>query len=286
LLNAISNNAYSRDLAVECKQLVLSPNIIMIWEERAKVFEAYYKDKGGITFATIYDAIDPKGKVQGKWENLGGPSAWGFIKIGHTDPTQSNGGTMTLMLMANNYYRKTSPITAQDVTDTGFLNWMTTFEQAVTKPLLSSAGLFANDVIARGPAAYDFVVVYEALGIEQYKNAVGRHGQALRLIYPAFNLYTNHPLCLVNHPAITAQQRDAARKFQAFLLTPDIQKLALTYGWRPADVSIPIFGANTPFDSTDLKAAGISTDVGQEIQVPSGDVINQLLFAWQRATAQ
>src|SRR5262249_45533840 len=56
LLNGASKTAMNRDLAVNCKPLVLSPLVIMIWEDRAKVFEAYYKDKGGITISNLYDA--------------------------------------------------------------------------------------------------------------------------------------------------------------------------------------------------------------------------------------
>src|SRR5262249_7371198 len=45
LLNSDSKNSVNRNLAISCKRLVLSPLVIMVWEDRAKVFEAYYKDK-------------------------------------------------------------------------------------------------------------------------------------------------------------------------------------------------------------------------------------------------
>jgi hypothetical protein len=286
LLNSVTKNSLSRDLAVDCKRLVISPTVIMVWEDRAKVFDTYYKDKGGITFANLIAALDPQGEINGKWEKLGGSSRWGLIKVGHTHPMESNSGTMILITLANNFYQKVGAVSVAEITDDKFVNWLKIVEQAVTVPLIRSTGLLADDVIAKGPASYDFVLVYEALAIEHYKNAVGRHGQPLRIVYPTFNMYTDHPLCVIDHPAITQRQREAAHKFQEFLLTPEIQKLALTYGWRPGDPTIPIFGAGSAFDSADLKTAGVSADVGQELRVPDGNTINQLLTVWRRNASQ
>jgi ABC-type sulfate transport system substrate-binding protein len=125
-------------------------------------------------------------------------------------------------------------------------------------------------------------VVYEALAIEHFKNAVGRTGQQLRIVYPAYNLYSDHPLCLIDHPSITTAQRDVARRFQSYLLSDEIQRLALNYGYRPANLSIALFGGNTPFDDVDLKAAGLKADIGQELVIPSGDTITTLIEVWRR----
>jgi hypothetical protein len=278
LLN--SRNQMGKELATSCKRLVLSPLVIMAWEDRAKVFETAYKDKGGITFVNIFDAVDRNGTAKGRWDAIDGNASWGFIKIGHTDPETSNSGMMMLLGMANNYFARREKITTPETADAKFITFMTEIEKSVTTPLGSSTGTFMNDVIVKGPSSYDFVVVYEALALENYKNAVGRQGQPLRIVYPTFNLYSDHPLCIVDHPAITQAERDAAVRLQDFLLTPDIQKLAVTYGWRSADPGVPIFGANTLFD--DPQAAGLSTDVGQEMQIPDGDVLLNLLTSWRR----
>jgi hypothetical protein len=282
LLNAISATSLNRDLAVSCKRLVISPLVIMLWEDRAKVFETYYKDKGDITLRNLADALDPQGQINGKWDAIGGSSKWGLIKVGHTNPLQSNSGVMALIAMANNYYGRATALSVSDITGDSFIAWLSSIEKALTTPLISSTGNFANDVIIKGPSSYDFVIVYEALAIEHYRNAVGKQGQALRIVYPEYNLYSDHPLCLIDHPLITERQKAAALKFQEFLLQPDIQKLALTYGFRPADPTVPTFGTGSDFDSADLKAAGLSTDVGQELQLPDGNTLNQLLTVWRR----
>jgi ABC-type Fe3+ transport system substrate-binding protein len=280
LLN--SQNQMNKELAASCKRLVLSPLVIMAWEDRAKVFEAAYKDKGGITFSNLFDAVDRKGKAQGKWENIGGDPAWGYIKLGHTDPSSSNSGMMLLLGLANNFYGRTQALTVPEITDSKFVYFMTEIEKAVTTPLGSSTGTFMDDVVTKGPSSYDFVLVYEALALEKYKAAIGRQAQPLRIVYPAYNLYSDHPLCLIDHPSITADQRTAAVKLQQFLLTPEIQKLAVKYGFRPADSNIPIFGAGSSFDDPDIKNAGVSANVGQEMQIPAGNVLLQLLNTWRR----
>lgn len=280
LLN--SKNQLGKELATSCKRLVLSPLVIMAWEDRAKAFETSYQNKGGITFTNLFDAVDRAGTAKGRWDAIGGKTDWGYIKIGHTDPDSSNSGMMMLLGLANNFYGRTQALTSAETTDDKFIKFLIEIEKSVTTPLGASTGTFMNDVIVKGPSSYDFVIVYEALALENYKNAVGRQGQPLRIIYPAFNLYSDHPLCLIDHPSITPVQRAAAQRFQEFLLTPEIQKLAVTYGFRPADPGVAIFGSATYFDDPDIKAAGLSANVGQEMQIPAGDVLINLLNSWRR----
>src|SRR5262249_34436405 len=154
----------------------VSPLVIVVWADRAAAFENYYKDKGGITFDNLYDALHSD-TIKGSWSAIGGSSKWGLIKIGHTDPETSNSGVMDLLAMANNYYKRTTPLKVEDITDQAFVDWMSTIEKAVTTPLISSTGTFVNDVIIKGPASYDFIIAYEALAIENYKNAEGKQGQ-------------------------------------------------------------------------------------------------------------
>lgn len=281
----LQSNSTIPDIITQCQRLVLSPLVIIAWEDRAKVFEVQYKDKGGITFQNIVAALTDPALEQGKWSKLsGGQEAWGFIKVGHTNPQTSNSGVMMLVAMANNLYDKRAPITDAEATQTALQTFLAGFNSGLTPPAGDSTGTLMNDVVIKGPSSYDFVVVYEALALENYKNAVGRQGQPLRIIYPKFNVYSDHPMCVVNHPSLTQAQKDTALKLQQFLLTPDMQKLAVTYGYRPADVSIPIFGVNppSPFDDAQLKAAGVGTNIGQELQLPGGGTLFNLLQTWQR----
>lgn len=142
LLNtATKAGPLNRDLAINCKPLVLSPLVIMVWEDRAKVFEAYYKNKGGITLTNLYDALTSK-DVGGLWSKLGGSDKWGLIKIGHTDPQKSNSGIMFLIALANNVYSRTAPIQIKDITDAQFTSVLSTLENSEPDSrLISSTGV-------------------------------------------------------------------------------------------------------------------------------------------------
>jgi Ca-activated chloride channel homolog len=282
LLNGESNVRLGRDLAIECQSLVLSPLVIVGWKERVDTFEAFYNDQGGLSFRNLYAALDPSGDINGNWDALGG-SFGGLIKLGYTNPQRSNSGVMMLVALANGYFdRSNPPVTSSDVTTPDFVAFLRTISNAVSQPLRDSTGDLMRDFIAKGAASYDFLIVYEALAIEYYDAAVGRQRQNLRVIYPEYTLYSDHPQCVVDHPSISAIQRSAAEQFQQFLLSEDIQRLALTYGYRPADLKIPIFGANTAFDNPDLQAAGIGAVNFTEIVEPAGATINDLITVWQR----
>ncbi|HVO69603.1 MAG TPA: substrate-binding domain-containing protein [Aggregatilineaceae bacterium] len=283
LLNG-TNQMNSDHLATNCKSLVLSPLVFFAWQDRADAFSKKYPD--GVNFGNLYDAFNPKGTIKGTWGTLGGNPNWGLIKLGHTDPRKSNSGIMMLVAMANNMYKTTKAVTGAQVSDAAFQDYVNVIESGINPPLISSTGTFADDVIAKGPAAYDVVVVYEALGIENFDRAQGRQQQSLHVFYTPFNLYSDHPFCTIDHPAITQKQRDAAQKLQDFLLSQDIQRLALKYGFRPADTSIAIFSSDpsnpSPFDK--YKSNGISSDIGQLIAIPDGPTINNLLAVWSRNT--
>ena len=291
-LNA--QNTFGKNLAVQCKLLVISPLVIISWSERSKAFKEYYKDKGGITLANLADALDPNGKIKGKWANLtSDPKAqqWGLINFGHTDPFQSNSGLMTLVLMGNNFFQQQNAVTTAQVTNDAFDSWMTILEKANMAEgnafAASGTGNLMTDFIRKGPAQYDFIIAYESLAIDNYQNALQTANQGLTITYPAFDIQSDHPMCLIDHPSITQAQHDAAIKFQNFLLTPDIQKLALSFGFRPSDISIPLSGASTKFDDPSLISAGLGADRANGgtvkiAQSPSGDTLIQLRNTWKR----
>lgn len=281
MLNAETQISLGRDLAIDCKDSVLSPLAFILWEDRAKVLEAYYKDRGGITFENLYDALNDT--RQGRWEQLGGDPNWGLIKVGYTDPNLSNGGFMFLMGLTHSYLDRTGVVTISEVTAPAFADYAKRIASAISQQPLSSSGFLMDKFIREGPASYDMVILHEALAIENFDLAISRQGQPLRVFYPKYNLYSEHPLCLIDHPSITADQRAAAKTFQDFLLSTEMQTLALKYGYRPAINDVPVFGANTPFDDPRIRAAGISNNIGLTLVQPDGNTLKQLLTIWNRA---
>lgn len=278
---ALLNADQGREFATACKDLVLSPLAFILWEDRAKAFEAHYKDRGGVTFENIEDALSEANG--GRWSAIGGDPNWGLIKIGYTNPNESNGGFMFLMALTHAYLDRTAEVTIAELSDPSFAEYARRIARAISIEPLNSSGILMDNMMRQGPATYDMVILHEALAIENYQIAIERHGQPLRVFYPKYNLYSEHPMCLIDHPSITAQQREAARLFQDFLLSREIQELARVYGYRPAVTDVPLFVSDSPFNEARLREAGISNTIGQTLVQPDGNTLKQLLTIWNRA---
>lgn len=254
--------------------LALTPMVFVMWEERYQAFLAKYKT---LNFKTISEALQEKGG----WETIAQKPEWGQFKFGHTHPNESNSGLATLLLMAHEYQNQPKRLEVRDITNAQFQTWMQTLERGVTG-LVNSTGTMMRDMILKGPSSYDAVFVYENVAIENLKNAQGRWG-TLRVIYPQFNMWNDHPYYILNTPATTAEKRAAAETFLRFLQKEDIQRAALIHGFRPGNVSVSVKGGDSPF--TLGEKFGISVDLTTVVDPPKADVIENLLTSWQRSQA-
>lgn len=98
-------------------------------------------------------------------------------------------------------------------------------------------------------------------------------------IYPIEGtLWEDHPLALLEHPERTDEERQAFGLLKAFLLSPETQRLILSYGYRPTDLSIRLDGPDSPITPQN------GADPAQPyttLQVPSPSVIDVVRNAWQ-----
>lgn len=263
--------------------LVITPLVIVGWQERAPVLWP----NGSSTF--WQDLQGALANDQG-WQAIGGKPEWGLVKFGHTSPETSNSGIQTLVLLAYGYHNKSSGLVAGDITDAGFQGWLDGAERAVQE-FGDSTGTFMVDMINFGPGKYDFVAVYENLAIgradatqniSRIEQAQGRWNQPLRIYYPPANILSEHPYAILNAAWVTPEQREAAASFRTFLLSPEIQQLALQYGFRPANASVPIVtnDPNNPFNR--YSSYGVQVDIPQVVATPSAEVLNELITLWRR----
>lgn len=267
--------------------LVLTPLVVVAWEERAAVLwpegpanfwhnlhGALASQQGWIDVASNngFDAASPQAQQAANW---------GLVKFGHTSPLTSNSGAQTLILLAYGYYDKASDLTAADVVAADFQEWLATTENAVLE-FGDSTGTFMEQMVQFGPSKYDLVVVYENLALSNIEAAQGRWGQNLRIYYPPANSLSDHPYAILDDPLTSEEQQVAAQMFRDYLLSEPIQQLALSYGFRPADPSVAIVtgDANNPFNK--YAAYGVQVEITQQVQTPSGDVITTLLDMWRR----
>jgi ABC-type Fe3+ transport system substrate-binding protein len=270
-------NASLWDLGQDAPQpLVLTPLVWVAWDDRAQVLQ---KSGGGVVnWKAIHKAVaSPQG-----WPAVGGKSDWGFVKLGHTDPTRSNSGLQALLLMTLEFYGKRGGLEVGDVLKPDYQAFVKETEKGVTR-FETSTGTFMTEMVLYGPSKYDIAVVYENLAIAQVGNAQGRWGD-LHVYYPDLTLWSDHPIALFS--SATAKQKDAARKWIAFLRSRPMQEQALRFGFRPSDPSVPLKSAdpNNPFNK--LAANGIKIDLPPVAETPSGAVVRAILTMWSRTVAK
>ncbi len=257
------------------QQLLLSPLVFAVWEDRAKVLLAA---AGGdtLTWKAIHDAVvSPRG-----WAAIGGKPGWGFVKLGHTDPNRSNSGLQALLLMTLEYYKQTSGLTVDQLLDEKYQAWIKDIERGVPA-FEASTGTFMTDMIRFGPSKYDIAVVYESLAISQLENAQGRWGN-LHVYYPPVTLWSDHPLVVLDAPWVGAPEQAAGRRVAAYLRGHEAQSMALRFGFRPADTSLPIKSTDGANPFVRLGSYGLALELPQAAPPPDGAVVRNLLMMWSR----
>ncbi|WP_257449132.1 substrate-binding domain-containing protein [Archangium lipolyticum] len=254
--------------------LVITPLVFVVWEDRAEVLQ---KASGGVvSWKAIHKAV---ASDQG-WPAIGGKPEWGFVKLGHTDPTRSNSGLQAMLLATLEFYGKRTGLSVGDLLKPEYQTWVKELEKGVTR-FETSTGTFMTDMVRFGPSKYDMAVVYENLAISQIGNAQGRWGN-LKVYYPALTLWSDHPAALLQADWVTPEQQDAARKWLAYLHSRPVQERALAFGFRPADPSVPLKTQDAANPFTRLAPQGIQVDVPPVAEVPEGSVVRNLLTMWSR----
>jgi ABC-type Fe3+ transport system substrate-binding protein len=256
-----------------CRSVVNTPLVLVAWRERA---DALWGDNpNGRMWQRLHDAlVDPTG-----WAGYDHPE-WGYIKFGHTDPSRSNSGLMTILLMSYGYLGKTEGLTSNDIlSNSDFNRWFAEMEGTISE-FGSSTGTYMRDIVTYGPSKYDLVAVYESSAIEQAENAVGRYGE-LGVYYPPATVMSDHPFCVIKADWVSSDKTKAAELFVDYLLSRPVQEKALVYGFRPAEPTIALDQPGSPFNQ--LAANGIRFDLPPEVEVPPGDVLDTLLRFWDRS---
>jgi hypothetical protein len=122
---------------------------LAVWPDRLSVLN------GACTVFTWKCFGDVVGK--GTWTTVGGPAAWGQIKIGFPDPPNDATGLAALGAATVGYFGTTN-FSSTDLDDPGFRSWLRNLVKAnADNPNL-------DDVLARGPAEAAAAATLEAVG--------------------------------------------------------------------------------------------------------------------------
>jgi Ca-activated chloride channel family protein len=95
-------------------------------------------------------------------------------------------------------------------------------------------------------------------------------------IYPKEGTFwTNNPYAILNAEWVTAEQKEAAEDFEAFLLAEEQQRGAIELGFRPADPSIQL---SSPLDAQH----GVDPKQPQTVlEIPDAEVIQGIVALWR-----
>jgi ABC-type Fe3+ transport system substrate-binding protein len=257
--------------------IALSPLVLVGWKERADLlFPAGTAD----IWARLHDAI-----LKPNWgdPSLGGKPEWGPVKLGHASPRTTNGGSEALTLLAYAYSQKAQGLTLGDVGKPEFQAWLKEFESGVADFPDSTDALFSS-FLARGPSAYDVVVAYEnqaVMGIER-----ARKWGDLRVVYPPATVLADHPFAILEADWVTPEQQEAARMFRDYLLGEPAQRLALHYGFRPANAAVPLMASETGNMFPAALGIGVQQDLPSSVELPAPEVVAALVDVWRQQTGR
>lgn len=169
---------------------------------------------------------------------------------------------------------KVRDLTAEDAQAQAVLDYVTAIEKTVR---YYGEGELAIVERARqeGRRFLDAFVIQEQL-LVQFN--LQKPDERLVAIYPIEGtLWADHPLALLEQPAPTANQRRTFQAFREFLLSPAVQQQVLAAGYRPADLSIPLDGPDSPLTT----ANGVDPAQPQTtLQIPSRAVVDVVRNVW------
>ncbi|MHB0877194.1 MAG: VWA domain-containing protein [Anaerolineae bacterium] len=168
---------------------------------------------------------------------------------------------------------KTRGLSIEDVTSETTLQYVAAVESTVRQYGEGELATIER-ALAGGTPGLDAFVVQEQLVI--YYN--GQSSDRLVAIYPSEGtLWEDHPLALLEQPGLSQDARETFQALKRYLIDTEAQKVVLSHGYRPADLSIPLDGAGSPLSA----ANGVDPQQPQTVlQMPSAPVVQVVRDAW------
>ncbi len=248
-----------------------------IYSSRADVLRDKY---GEIDWQAIHDAATAKGG----WPELGGEAGWGYFKLVVPNPRKNVGGLAAMVAAAGEYYQKTNINTA-DVTDLEFQEWLGELMGAVTD--FSSLGSYSVENLALfGYSMGDGGQLLESDLLANMAGIQTRWEDPLVIVYPQYVTWFDFPFTVWMGPETTAMEKNAALEFEKYLLTPEVQQLAVERGLRPANPEVPVTGQDSLFVRWQEQGAMTIVPRATAMRSPDRDVLMALLRWFDLNVAQ
>lgn len=261
-LEVLKQEGGNPDVAVSNESLVLTPVVISMWRPMAEALGWPNKPIGwGDMLALIND---PQG-----WGSYGHPE-WGRFTWGHTDPEISTSALSTLLAEFYAAVGKQRGLTVADVQDPKSQQFIRDLGKGV-KHYGYNTLIFSDNMQKFGMSYISAFPMEEITLIDFNKNK--NPPTPLIAIYPKEGTFWHDNPYIIMSSASPAE-RQAADAFYTFLLSDESQKLAMNYGFRPANINVTLADPISP-------AYGVQPQGVQNIlPVPPADVIVAAKNIW------
>ena len=251
----------------------LAPVVMAIWESRLQAIQKTigHQEVGWQDLINVLKS--PNG-----WQDYGIANGRRSVFYGHTDPLISSTALSTLIAefyasaRSNGFTDRR--LTSAEVRDTNVQSGVRDIENLIRH--YSTRTTEFKEYIAQGPDYVDFValeendLIYINRGLTDYKPP-----EKLVALYPKDGTFWHeHPMGIVNANWTTQDQRDAAKVFVNYVLTPTVQQAIMAQGFRPANPDVQLgfpFVAENGVDPTQPKTI---------LNSPSPDVIASIQQSW------
>ncbi|MCB9450070.1 MAG: VWA domain-containing protein [Anaerolineaceae bacterium] len=257
----------------DVRATALAPVVMAIWESRLKAIQ----DKVGYEDIGWQELLDVLNSENG-WCDYGIPNCRRTVYYGHTDPYISSTALSTLIAEFYAAARQQGftgrELGLDQVRDPAIQEGVRNIELLIRH--YSSRTTEFKQYIAQGPSYLDFValeendLIYINRGLTDTKPP-----EQLVALYPKEGTFWHeHPFGIVNASWTTPEQRDAARVFTDYVLTPGVQEVIMSQGFRPANPDVTLGFPFTPENGVTVEGPKTILDV------PSSDVILAIQQSW------
>lgn len=261
-LEVLKQETGNSAVAVSSEPLVLTPVVIGMWRPMAEAMGWPNTPIGWSDMLALIE--DPEG-----WGKFGHPE-WGRFSWGHTDPEISTSALSTLIAEFYAAAGKQRGLTVADVQNPEAQQFLRDLGQGI-KHYGYNTLIFSSNMKKFG-MSYISAFPMEEITLIDF-NKFDPPTTPLVAIYPKEGTFWHDNPFIVLSSA-SPEERQAAELLYDFLLGEEAQQSAMSFGFRPANIDVPL--ADPVSAAYGVDPTGVQTT----LELPSAEVIVAAKNAW------
>jgi len=165
-------------------------------------------------------------------------------------------------------------LSIEDVNKAATASYLEGIEQAVVH-YGTSTGFFNTKLLTNGPEYLSAAVLYESNVIESYSPQYSLPFPVVAIYPKEGTFWSDHPVGIIDRDWVTAEHREAARAYIAFLLDRPQQQKTLNYGFHPGDVGVQVGAPIDAEHGVDPKEPRTT------LELPTAPVMDAVIKLWR-----